>query len=134
MGVLSKQAQACVGNVGERLPVLEGDHRKVPAKFAKGRPVRRDAISLLYVEAQLAHEIDTLLPDVRMLGGHLEVTLDIGENTVGTNRLDVDVRLRGARLSPLMLTNEHGLDSRIGHRAPYHLSGDPEHVIAVLCR
>jgi hypothetical protein len=96
--------------------------------------VRRDAIPLLNVEAQFAHEIDTLLPDVGMLGGHCDVTLDIRENAVSTNGLDMDVRLRGAGLSPLVLANEHGLDGRIGHRAPHHLSSDPEHVIAVLCR
>src|SRR6267142_6207547 len=134
MGVLSEQAQARVGNIGERLPILEGNHLKVSTKLAKWRPVRRDAISLLNMEAQLAHEVDTLLPDVGMLGCHFEVTLDIRENAVGTNGLDMDVRLRGAGLSPLMLANEHGLDGRIGHRAPHDLSGDPEHVIAVLCR
>src|SRR5712691_491089 len=69
-----------------------------------------------------------------MLGCHFEVTLDIRENAVSTNGLDVDVRLRGTGLSPLMLANEHGLDGRIGHRAPHYLSSDPEHVIAVLCR
>jgi hypothetical protein len=106
----------------------------MPTKFAKWRPVRRDAIPLLNVEAQFAHEIDALLPDVGMLGCHLKVPLDIRENAVSPNGLDMDMRLRGAGLSPLMFAYEHGLDSRIGHRAPHYLSGDPEHVIAVLCR
>src|SRR5262247_350709 len=110
MRILGKQAQARVGNVGQRLPILEGDHLKVPAEFAKRRPVRRNAIPLLNVEAQFAHEIDTLLPDVRMLGGHFEVTLDIRENAVSPNGLDMDVRLRGTGLSSLMLANEYGLD------------------------
>src|SRR5262249_5923448 len=92
-----------------------------------------DAIPLLNVEAQLTHELDTLLPDVGMPGGHFEVTLDIRENAVSPNGLDVDVWLRGTGLSPLMLANEHGLHGRIGHRAPHHFSSDSEHVIAVLC-
>ena len=49
--------------------------------------------SLFNVEAQLAHEIDTFLPDVGMLGCNLKVTLDIRENAVSTNGLNVDVRL-----------------------------------------
>src|SRR5215470_18132880 len=121
MGILRKQAQARVGDIRERLPILQGNHLKMPTKFAKRRPMRRDAIPLLNMEAQLVHEIDTFVPDVRMLGGHCEVTLDIRENAVSTDGLDVDVRLRGARLSPLMLANEHGLDGRVGQRAPYYL-------------
>src|SRR5262245_60069460 len=131
MGILRKQAQARIGDIRKWLPVLERNHLKVPTKFAKRRPVRRDTISLLNVEAQLAHEIDAFLPDVGMLGGHREVTLDIRENAVSTNGLNMDVRLRGAGLSALMLANEYGLNGRIGHRASHHLSGDPEHVIAV---
>src|SRR5215468_3241879 len=67
-----------------------------------------------------------------MPGGHLDVTLDIRKDAIGANRLDVDMGLRGTRLSPLVLTKEHGLDRRIGQRAPHHLSGNPKHMILVL--
>src|SRR5947209_5663188 len=126
MRVLGKQAQARVGNVREGLPVLQGNYLKMPAKFAEWRPVGGNAITLLKVEAQLAHEIDTFLPELRMPGRHLDVTLDIRKDAVGANRLDVDVRLRGARLSPLVLANGHRLDGRIGQRTPHHLTGNPE--------
>jgi len=43
------------------------------------------------------------LPELGMPGCHLDVTFDIRKDAVGANRLDVDVRLRGTRLSPWCL-------------------------------
>ena len=105
--VLGEEPQAVVGNLVQRLLIVQRDDLEVPTEFAERRPVRGDTVALMQVKAEASHQVHAFLPDSRMARRDRHLLLHVRENAVCADGLNMDVRLRGAGFPPLMLANEH---------------------------